>query len=183
MLLLGHMAFGSKLVEVFRTELPKKWIFLGAILPDLIDKPLYYIFVHATGRSGAAIGLISGTRTFGHSGLLLLTFLGFGLVRGSLVSLAVAAGMLTHLGLDLAGDSLELFDQSATVRSALFPFLGFEFWAAPARTMSEHLFQRAHTPYVWISEVFGFMLLLWDLVRYRKTRSSPQGLALRRPEP
>ena len=46
--------------------------FVGALLPDLIDKPLYYGWSWLTGKHGADAGLISGTHLFGHTGVFLL---------------------------------------------------------------------------------------------------------------
>jgi hypothetical protein len=183
MLVLGHLAIGSKLVDLFRLDLPKRWVLVGAVLPDLIDKPLYYALAWSTGRGGAELGLISGTRSFGHSGLLLLLIAGWGLGRGSVRALALTAGLLTHLALDLAGDPLELFDRSATVRAVLFPFLGFEFWAQPpTRTLVQHLASRSSQTYILVTEAIGGALLAWDGIAYWRDRNKATGPALRRPE-
>src|SRR4030081_2777887 len=77
------------------------WLFCGTLLADLVDKPLYYALVLASGRRGAELGLISGTRTFGHT-LLLVVALWLLLPRRAGTPLAL--GMITHLGLDELGD-------------------------------------------------------------------------------
>ena len=79
MFLLGHLGIGRELVKPFSKGLPLAGIFLGTILPDLIDKPLYYSLAVITHKWGSELGLISGTRTFGHTAafLLLLTFISF----------------------------------------------------------------------------------------------------------
>jgi hypothetical protein len=55
-----------------RALLPIAPLFLGTLLPDLIDKPLYYGLSWLTGLRGAELGVIAGTRSFGHSWILLL---------------------------------------------------------------------------------------------------------------
>src|SRR5437588_625652 len=72
---LGHLGLGKKIAaRSYRGFSPdeKRAFFLGALLPDLIDKPLFYV-PHwlAAGRGGAA-GLLSGTHLFAHTGLFLL---------------------------------------------------------------------------------------------------------------
>lgn len=68
---------------------------LGAVLPDLLDKPVGHLLLAESLNSG---------RIFGH-GLLFLTLLAFAGIalerqRGSFALLAVAAGVLSHQVLD-----------------------------------------------------------------------------------
>src|SRR4051812_43796707 len=67
MFALGHVGIGRRLVPRYRAFTAReRWIFaLGALLPDLIDKPLYYIPSWITGKRGAELGLIAGTHSFG----------------------------------------------------------------------------------------------------------------------
>jgi hypothetical protein len=42
MFFFGHLGVGATLVRPWKERLPFRWVLLGAVLPDLIDKPLYY---------------------------------------------------------------------------------------------------------------------------------------------
>jgi hypothetical protein len=73
MFVLGHLGIGKKLAaRPYRrfSHSDKRAFFLGALLPDLVDKPLYYGFAWLTGKPGAA-GTFSGTHLFAHTGLFL----------------------------------------------------------------------------------------------------------------
>ncbi len=75
MFVLGHLGIGKRLAaHPYRrfSRVDKRAFFVGALLPDLIDKPLYYGWSWLTGKHGAEAGLISGTHLFGHTGLFLL---------------------------------------------------------------------------------------------------------------
>ena len=75
MFALGHLGIGKKLAaRPFRDFSPadRRAFFVGALLPDLIDKPLYYIPAWVTGKEGAAAGILSGTHLFAHTGLFLV---------------------------------------------------------------------------------------------------------------
>ena len=72
MFVLGHLGIGSRLLFSLRTRLPAGWLYLGCLLPDLIDKPLFYVPLLVMHQQ---LPLITGTRTFGHTGLFLLAWL------------------------------------------------------------------------------------------------------------
>ncbi len=168
MLLFGHMGIGSRIVRPFSKDLPLFWIYLGTTLPDLIDKPLYYLFSRYTGLYGADLGLISGTRTFGHSGILLLlvTLVVF---TGSTRFTALSLGMFTHVFLDVMGDSWELFDASATTQAMLFPLLGFKFYATPFQNMYEH-WESKFTFTLISAEVIGLVLIAINAYEMRRRK-------------
>lgn len=128
MFLFGHLGIGSRLVDFRRRKFAWIPLFLGALFPDLVDKVLYYGLVAVTGKRGRELGLISGTRTFGHSLIFLLLVTGalVGATRRSRgrpsqsadqdllrlgegqrlksVTRAFALGWASHLILDFAGD-------------------------------------------------------------------------------
>ena len=106
MFVFGHVGIGSWLARPLARPGELRWLVLGTLLPDLLDKPLYYGLVLATSRRAADLGLISGTRTFGHT--LLAALLVLLAVRGRRGAM-VALGMATHLLLDLGGDLVPLF--------------------------------------------------------------------------
>ncbi len=99
MLAIGHLLIGCILGLLIYQRFGHRWAVpvaaLGAILPDLIDKPLGHIFLNVTLDSG---------RIYAHS----LLFLGIVLVAGaayyryrsSSLLLVLGAGIVTHLVLD-----------------------------------------------------------------------------------
>lgn len=168
MLLLGHLGIGKRLTRPFSNEIPALWIYLGTVLPDLIDKPLYFLATKITGHYGESAGLISSTRTFGHSGILLI-LLSLLMLRGSTRFTALSLGFLTHIFLDVIGDSWELFDASATTQAVLFPLLGFKFFASPFQSFSEH-WESKLTPLLLSLEVLGASLLCLDAYEFRRRK-------------
>lgn len=170
MLPLGHMGIGLQLVRPLTADLSKKWVLVGALLPDLIDKPLYYGLTYFPPFDFLQEGVVQGTRTFGHTGLVLFLLTVYAVSKGSSRMIALSLGVASHLFLDVMGDSLELFDQSATVKAILFPFLGLKFNALRPISMGSHLEGSVRTSYVAISEVIGVLLLGYE---YLRTRTKP----------
>ncbi len=156
------------MVRPWSERLPVRWLVLGTVLPDLIDKPLYYTLTAITGRHGNDLGLICGTRTIGHT-LLLAVVPAILAWRGSLKAKALTLGLLTHLILDFIGD---LFDPgpSATLLSAFFPLLGAHFYALPYDSLVQHLAHKLSW-YAVSGEIIGGTLLLqeWWMARQRLT--------------
>lgn len=159
MLLLGHLGIGSRLLGPLRRRWPASAVYLGCVLPDLIDKPLYYALSLSTGRQGAALGLISGTRSVGHTGLLWLVLLALGL--RSRVMLAIAAGVATHLVLDNLPDLFIPADppESSPLIALLFPALGVRFPVAIAASLGEHFWRSIVNPWIIAGEVCGAAIL------------------------
>jgi hypothetical protein len=162
MILFGHLGIGNTLVKPFRRGLPLKWVLFGTIFPDILDKALYYGLVLLTGRYGADIGPICGTRTFGHSALfLLLLSLGAFLAKSRIIA-ALSLGMATHLLLDGIGDYYSTMVLGTPHESALL--WGISQWSFPAATyhsIFEHLSSSTH-PFLIFSELAGLLLLGWD---------------------
>jgi len=170
---LGHVGIG---VALAAPRLPPdartvRFLALGTLLPDLIDKPLYYALSLATGRSGADLGLISSTRSFGHT-LLFCLLLYLALPRRLAVPLA--AGMITHLVLDEMGDLFAIVwprpgpprTGPATASAILFPLLGFHFPILPFSSASEHVRALAD-PYTLLGEALGAVLIYLNRARLR----------------
>jgi hypothetical protein len=164
MFVLGHLGLGKRLAgcpyrRFSRAEKPA--FFAGALLPDLIDKPLYYGWSWLTGKHGAAAGIISGTHLFGHTGLFLLTVAAAALLTHSRGMRALAIGVATHLVLDFAGLSMDL-------RTLLWPLLGWHFPSYPFGSLTEHL-GTMFRPVTFAGELLGAAILWWD---YRAARSA-----------
>jgi len=159
MLFFGHLGVGSKLVSPWTSGLPRRAVLLGTILPDLIDKPLYIGLALVTGKRGAELGLISGSRTLGHTAILLVLLAAGAIARRSKVLAALALGMATHLFLDNLSDRFlpAGHDPSALVAMA-WPFMGSAFVAIkPHPGVSEWV-----TPFLIGAEIIGIGLLAWD---------------------
>ncbi len=171
MLPLGHLGIGSRLLGPYRTRFDWRLLYLGCLLPDLIDKPLYYALSLATGRHGAALGLFSGSRTIGHT--LLFFFLLAALSFGYRGFAAVAAGVATHLFLDNLGD---LFAPQAplerlTVVALVFPLLGVRFPVAPFADFADHLMRDLTSIYSIAGELIGGAILLAAWFKQRRQSS------------
>jgi len=169
MWVLGHTVVGPSLVRLVKPRLPLGWLVLGGALPDLLDKPLYYGLVIATGRMGAELGLISGTRTFGHTGLFLIALTAIAVARRSAAWAAVAFGVASHLLLDNIGDLVTTLsgvpreEGPTALHALLFPLLGPHFPISPFTSVGEHLLSVSRT-YVLFGEALGAVLLarwLW----------------------
>lgn len=146
MFVLGHLGLGSALSRVWKEDLPWGWILFGCLLPDIVDKPLYYGAVHP---------LITGTRTFGHSGILFLCVLLAASIARTRALRAVCVGMTTHVFLDFFLDLIGLELPGATLQAYLFPLLGAHFYVAPFEGMFEHLWLTFHAVPVLIAEIVG----------------------------
>jgi hypothetical protein len=162
---LGHLGIGSFLVARRVRAEQLVWLLLGTLLPDAIDKPLYYILVIVTGRRGADLGLISGSRTFGHT--LLFAIL-FWLALPRRVGTPLFIGVATHLALDELGDvagallpALGTHGRPGTINAILFPLLGPHFPISPYRSALEHAASLGNG-YVVAGEIVGALLLLWQ---------------------
>jgi len=165
MFALGHLGIGKKLAaRPFRHFSPvdKRAFFVGALLPDLIDKPLYYIPAWVTGRHGTAAGILSGTHLFAHTGLFLAVLAVAGLLTRSRPLKALAIGVATHLALDGVGLSMNW-------GTLLWPLLGWHFPTYPFKNLTEHL-STIFNPITFLGEVLGAAILWSD---YRKTRRRP----------
>lgn len=166
MIFFGHLGFGLKLASPWSRRLDRKLILLGAILPDLVDKPIYYGLSWATGKNGAELGMIAGTRGFGHTALALIVLTLTATVTRLRWLAALCLGIATHLMLDNLGDRF-LNGRDFTIRALAWPFLGWQFPAYPFHGFKEHL---GHTlePYFLITECIGFLILLWEYWKIRR---------------
>ncbi len=165
MFVLGHSILGPTLVDKIRRGLPMRWLVVGGLLPDLIDKPLYYSLVALTGKRGIELGLISGSRTIGHTGLFLLLFVLLAMARRSLSLTAIAWGIASHLFLDNLGDAFGRHDGTPTaINALLFPLLGFHFPYSPFHNVGEHLASLRNW-YVLLGETLGAILLAMAIRR------------------
>lgn len=170
MFVLGHLGIGLELARPWRKKLPVKPLLLGTLLPDLIDKPVYYGMAWATGRRGDAIGLISGTRTFGHTLLFTAALAAYAAARRSKAAAALALGCLTHLFLDNITDVfVRRPDFSAS--AFLWPFFGWKFPGFTYSTIGEHLGE-FRQPFFLYAELIGALCLFANWYGSRRRAKS-----------
>jgi inner membrane protein len=123
-------------------------LLVGALLPDIIDKPVGEFFFRDTFGNG---------RIFFHTlvFLILVVSLGLYLFRRwrQVWMLTLAGGALMHLVLDA------MWTSPATL---FWPFLGFIFEKEPAGNWLSGIWYGLLTqPGVYVPEIAGFLILLW----------------------
>lgn len=142
-----------------RRTLPVGAFAAGALLPDAIDKSLYYAHVSS---------FISCTRTFGHTGLFLAAVAAAAWFLRSRGWAALAVGVATHGLLDSAMDLFSGAPSSALIALAwpfwLTHFASYDF-ASPLDQLGQ-----IWKPRIMITEAIG---LLWLVREYRIRRRSP----------
>jgi hypothetical protein len=166
---LGHLGIGKKLAaRPYRRFSPveKRAFFLGALLPDLIDKPLFYIPFWLTGRRG---GMLSGTHLFAHTAVFLLALAVAARLTRSPPLRAVAVGVATHFILDVVGLSMGL-------GTLLWPLFGWRFPTYPFRNLGQHL-TTILNPVTLAGELLGAAILLWDYRKARRIRAASAAAA------
>ena len=141
-----------------RERLPPRWIVLGCLLPDLIDKPLFYGLLWARGHPDA---LISGSRSVGHTGLFAFALLALALASRRPALWAVFAGVATHLVLDIGGELVVGSTADSSIWIAIFfPASGWRFPLATFHSLLEHLRLSAENGYLVAGEIVGGAILL-----------------------
>jgi len=121
-----------------------RWLLLGAVLPDIIDKPVGLL-------------LFSSGRIFSHTFLFLILLLVVGLILyrsyKQVWILTMAFGVFIHLILDQMWLNIELL---------VWPFNGFSF---PSENVTSWVVDRLadliREPVVIIPEVIGAIILYW----------------------
>jgi len=168
MFILGHLGIGNLLAKPWRKGVSLKPLLIGTLLPDLIDKPLYYIPHLLTGKRGDELGLICGTRTFGHTAIFALALLALAVIRRSRTVAALVLGVATHLLLDEVGDRIGVRHD---VSALLWPFTGWTFPAYPHANMIQHMTTLVR-PYILFGEILGGLLLIGEYLRLRQRRKA-----------
>lgn len=165
MFVFGHLGIGAGLVHLARRDWSLAGVLVGTLLPDLIDKPLFYALVRTSALPSAACSLLAGTRTIGHTLALTLLLSAVGAWRSWPALHATAASMASHIGLDVVSDALTAkfahvpfsVHGSGAWRAAFFPLAGTPFCASPRVDFFDHFLAvvRMHVP----TEVLGLAIL------------------------
>lgn len=187
MLPLAHLGIGSKMVSPWAKGLPKWALLLGTVLPDFIDKPLFYLMLLLARMTGGSVGYINNSRTFAHTAIFLLLITGLAVLRRSKTLAAIAFGVATHLLLDNLGDGLAGYfmpdithpPQQSALIALLWPFYKSYFVISPFDTLAGHM-HRSINPLSLGFEVIGASILFWDYWQFRHEPEILQSLALRR---
>lgn len=180
MFVFGHLGIGSKLIYSYSNKFSRKAVLLGTILPDLIDKPIYYGLSLMAEKKGVQLGLISGTRTFGHTAIFLFFFLVSTFYRRSRILAAISLGIASHLVIDGVSDFFMHPEWVNGVpgywshQALLWPFHNNQFPVIPFDNMVDHLKSLKHT-WLIFGEALGLILLLEPHIRIMifKIRKTP----------
>jgi hypothetical protein len=99
---LGHVGIGTHLVpRRLRERLPWRWLALGCLLPDVIDKPIWMV----ARLFNAPWAHVETARLLGHTAFVALAFaMAAWLLRRPKI-VALAYGIPTHLFLDGLADA------------------------------------------------------------------------------
>lgn len=155
-LLLGFLIFTSLKVKV-----DYRLLLVGAILPDLIDKPIGHYLFYSTFQNG---------RIFAHSVLfvLLLTALAAYVERKYLYTgiSVLALGAVAHLAED------QIWREPVT---ALWPLLGWQFPKLDITDYSGYILDALfHDPNAYVPEIVGLIIIagfVWRFELYRVERA------------
>ena len=165
---LGHVGIGTHLIPyAWRSRLPWRWLALGCVLPDLIDKPIWILAQWL----GAQSRLFDTSRMFGHTAFLAAAVVLWARFGGRREVVALAYGIPTHLVLDVLTDYGMGFGWGVWKSWLLWPFeiprIGILMVGTP---MQELTAEMENAVYI-AGEVAGALLLIWDFGRYRSNRS------------
>ncbi len=147
-----------------RASLPWRWLALGCLLPDLIDKPIWIAARLASGAIDADASLFASARLFGHSAF----FAGLLALAAALVPAArmraLAYAVPTHLLLDVLSDYG--LGGHGVWRTWLFWPLGVPSFAAVSTPPLLRAFASEASSIVYLAgELLGVALLVWDRAR------------------
>ncbi|MDP6100336.1 MAG: metal-dependent hydrolase [Dehalococcoidia bacterium] len=175
MLILGHVGISLGAAQLFervvlrrRRGLDYRLLMVGALLPDMIDKPVGLYILGDVIHSG---------RIVGHTLLFSLVLLGVGVWRyrrGNAVLLSLGLGTLLHLVLD------EMWLQPAVL---WWPVLGWsmvESWSTPFGSFVHSMINAYTMPRTYATELLGGLIVahfLWRVLRGRQRWRSVTGPA------
>ncbi|MFC2002691.1 metal-dependent hydrolase [Chloroflexota bacterium] len=133
-------------------------LFLGSLLPDIIDKPVGHLIFRET---------ISNGRIFGHTllFLIIMTLAGWYLYRyrSKAWLMVISFGTLVHITCDQMWRS---------PRTLLWPVYGFTFPRADLTDwITSMLYRLLTSPEVYVPELVGVAVLFWFAVELVRSRT------------
>lgn len=163
---LAHLGIGSAVIRLSPAKFRMRWVLFGTLLPDLIDKPAFFLLSRCFHEAGSE----AGKRGFAHTLVFLALLAGISAIRKSPAFRAVAAGTATHLALDVLSKCTEGSSTAiGSLRVLFWPLAG---WSFP--TLSHGM----HGSEIWMLELMGLGLLLLQLLTRR-----PRAATAKRIEP
>lgn len=159
MIFFGHLGITTGIVRICEKFTPKKdldidyrYILVGSVLPDIIDKPIGAFFLR---------NVFHNSRIFAHSLLFGIALLCIGAYRkskcGKAGILFLGIGSLIHQLLD----SMWLYP-----KISLWPFLGLKFPARPEGSWVADDFTRlVSDPKYYGPELFGFIIIAYYFIK------------------
>jgi len=162
MVFFGHLGPTTAVFKLYenihkKETIDYRFVLVGAILPDLIDKPIGAFLFRNT---------FHNSRIFGHTLLfsLLLLLIGLGRIKNNKGNRIFTLGISTSIHLVL--DSMQLY------KGILFwPLLGFKFPERPEGNWSEGTLQRLLTdPSYYLTEIVGFIIIMYFFVKLIKNK-------------
>ena len=165
MIFFGHI--GITLLMVFlifallKEKIDYRFLIVGAILPDLIDKPIGHYLFYSTFQNG---------RIFAHSVLFLLLIVVVAVIaerRYRFMGVSILAlGSIAHITED------EIWREPVT---ALWPLLGWEFPKLDLHDYSGYIwYQLLHNPSAYVPEIIGLPIIagfVWRFELYQPDRA------------
>lgn len=161
----AHVGIGTHLIpRRLRAGLPWRWLALGCLLPDLIDKPIWIAAHLSSGTIDVDGSLFATARLFGHS-IFFASLLALAAALSPATRLrALAYGVPTHLLLDVVTDYG--LGGHGVWRTWLFWPLAIPSFASisPPPLFRAFVSEASSIVYL-VGEFLGVALLLWDLAR------------------
>ncbi len=171
MFLFAHLGIGFEVAKIGwakrRPDLSVPYVLLGTVLPDMIDKPIYYVSHDLLRAEGAFADFYAGTRGIAHTFLFAVLLIASVAMTKNKKILALTIGIATHLILDIANDLV--YGRATDLRIFLWPFFGWNFPPAKFATLGAHI-HFWFEPISLITEVVG-LFLLWRRFKRREPRS------------
>ncbi|UWG96436.1 metal-dependent hydrolase [Dehalobacter sp. DCM] len=157
MIFFGHLGLTGLAAKAAEKSLGKitmdyRVVFIGSILPDVIDKPIGRILFAETFQTG---------RVFAHTLLFIVLLLGIGIVRYYLCRkngwLVLAGSCLMH----------DVFDAMWLIPQTFYwPFYGLDFYAPPnSAWIKSGLLRLISDPTLYIPEIIGFIIILYFIIK------------------
>ena len=164
MFIFGHLGFGQFIARPWHQRLSWWGVAIGSLLPDLVDKPLFYLLPQFYG----------GSRLYGHTLIFLCNVSLLGLSLHSKRWISVAIGIATHLLIDNLGDPLHVENSTdASIRTLLWPLFGWRFPDALRLDLDSQV-HRMFSPYFLTTELIGLSLLGWFIWRHLSKPQRPR---------
>jgi len=166
---LGHVGIGTHLVpRRLREGLPWRWLALGCMLPDVVDKPIWVV----AWWLGARSELIDSAKLIGHTAFFALAVAVLARIVRTRQMVAIAYALPTHIVLDVISDAGKGGGLGVWKSWLFWPFevprLGILTVVSPLRELALEL----HSGVYIAGEVMGAALLLWDVARARRPKAS-----------